>query len=115
MFNENITIIVGNKDNADGYLKRVYKISLLDGKDFIDGCHATYENKQRNERHRIIWLKIFEFSSAQYGLLIHELSHCVNAVLKDIGIKFCEESEEIYTTYLQRLSTEAIWKLRKLK
>ena len=115
MFEEEIFIVVGDQTLADNWIKKRYKISAFGEKSFIDGCFATYENKLRNERHRIIWVRRFDWSVRTMGLLSHELLHCVHAVLKDIGFKFSDESEEIYTTYLQRLSTDAFWKMRNLR
>ncbi len=115
MFGEHIIVIVGDKDQADAWFNRNYKITLFGKNDFIDGCFGTYENKARLERHRLIWLRKFTWTAHEMGLLIHELSHCVNAVLKDVGFNFSSDSEEAYTTYLQRLSTEAFWKMRKLR
>lgn len=45
-----------------------------------------------------------------FGTLIHELSHAVNYIMKQVGVKPSEDSEEAYTYLLGYLTKEVFQK-----
>ena len=52
--------------------------------------------KETGESKFIIWLERYDIN-----VLVHELLHFTFQVLGDRGIKYCEESEEAFTYFLQ--------------
>jgi len=68
-------------------------------------------NEEKGQCHYYIWREKFEWRIFEYAILTHEINHLVFEAMKDIGIKFCEESEEAYTYYMQRITTDILLKI----
>jgi hypothetical protein len=51
-----------------------------------------------------IWLESYPVDAKLMGILIHELYHTVNDMMRDMDIVFCSKSEEAYAYLLGFLS-----------
>lgn len=49
----------------------------------------------------LVWLEQFKNEPFYIGILCHEMNHLALAILRDVGIKACPETEESFT-YLQQ-------------
>ncbi len=116
-YEQNIWVIVGEKELFKKYVSRKYKmpdLSWIDEKG-RDGDAKTITLQHGEAVHTIVWIVTFKWKVFEMGLLVHELLHVVTKTLKDIGFKFSEDSEEAYTYYLQTLTQDVFWKLRKVR
>lgn len=89
-------------------LKRLIKLGIKeeefqgsDGKDYT-GNYRMFENGQS-----LIRLPKIPSTPFEYGVLSHEILHCVFTVMDSVGMKYSYKSEEAYT-YFQGYITEKI-------
>lgn len=111
-----IWLIVGDELLFKKYIQKKYEVSV-DGFEDVGtvGDAKTLTLEKDGQLHVIVWIRSFDWKVFEMGLLVHELLHVVHAVLKNVGFKFSDDSEEAYTYYLQALTQEAFWKLRTIK
>jgi hypothetical protein len=109
MFEQNITLVYNKPLNQfKGYLKRRFGY-CLDGDGFDGQCLRLYMSGEPVEY--VIWLEKFDCLINQYGLLAHELMHLVYFVMEDTGIRYSEDSVEVFCYYLQSIMSECIYGL----
>ena len=73
------------------------------------------DNMYKGEIQRFLWITNFEWSINEQGLLVHEVYHLCMSVLENIGIEYCEKSEEAYAYYLQHIYSQCLAVLRPKK
>jgi len=108
MYQKNIRLIVGcSQKTLFDLLKKHYDV-VLDS----DSANGTYFKIERDSKEvHIIWVESFEWYIWEQSMLLHEIYHLVNAVMREIGMKLSEDSEEAYAYYLQSLMNEMFDKL----
>ena len=70
-------------------------------------------NKDKGYCHYYIWIEKFDWRIYEYALLTHEINHLVFEAMRDIGMEFCKESEEAYTYYMQKITTNILLAIDK--
>lgn len=73
-----------------------------------DGCCCMYEGNQT-----LLRLRKKPATAYEYGVLMHEIFHCVDLLMKTIGVKLTDDSNEAYA-YLTGYITEQIYKRARL-
>ena len=118
MYHNDFTLYVNcsGQELAD-YIKEKYKV--LDFKvPPADGqyCNIEERDKEKGSHRfiRLVWIKTFNWTVVEQGLLVHELLHYVFDNLDLIGMKPTDSSEEAYTYYLQHIIQQCYQELKKL-
>lgn len=114
MFRRELTILIGTLESANKYIKKRFGVN---GGDYLgyDGVHHCFSNGVTGEKAHIIWLSQFEWTIKCQGLLMHEVFHYVADVMEEVGIKFCDESEEAFAYYYQECMVNCFAKLKPKK
>lgn len=60
----------------------------------------------------LIWIENFYWRIYEYGILAHEVFHCVYRVLDDVGLSLTDSSDEAYACYFQFIFQEIISQLK---
>jgi hypothetical protein len=106
MYEQDIRFIFNTTPNQlRGYLKQQFGYNRVD--DDSDGTCIKLYTKGYPVKY-VIWLEKFEWLIYQYGILSHEVFHCVHFILDDLGFRLCDESVEAYCYYYQRIFQECI-------
>jgi hypothetical protein len=111
MYGEKITLVHNCSAKwFKSYVKRLYgilpQLSMMDG--------LFYEvQRQNSTSHYFIWLKTFEWRVYEYGVLAHEVFHCVSTILLYLGMRLSQDSEEAFAYYYQSIFQECIHGLSK--
>lgn len=112
MFQMDITLIFNMTHNQyKAYIKKRYGYICQDEES--DGvCLRLYAKGHPVEY--VIWIEKFQWLVYEYGLLSHEVMHCVHFVMKDVGITLSDDSVEVFCYYYQRIFAECVAGLSKL-
>lgn len=84
-------------------------IFSLSQKDFKWGRTVKFSNDQTAVR-----LNYYPSTAKDFGLVQHEIFHCIEFILDSIGMKLTYSSDEAYAYLIQYL-TEKIYELLKFK
>lgn len=109
-----VTICIGSADEFSKYRKEL--IEEIDPE-----CTADFAPARDYSGHTCVVgdvgfvVHILEepLSGSSIGVLVHELSHVTNSILRDSNIPLTEETEEAYTYLLEYLTREALDKNNK--
>ena len=110
------------------YHRDIYFVTECNSKEFCEYTEKKYDiekeenpgsdakflkiyNKSKGLCHYYIWVEKFEWRISEYAILTHEINHLVFRAMKDIGMEFCDGSEEAYTYYIQRITTDILIKI----
>jgi hypothetical protein len=107
MYEQNITFVF-NKDfnQFRGYLKRNFGYNSQD--ELSDGKYFHLYSKGYPDKY-IIWVSKFEGTIYDYGVLSHEVFHCVYDILNELGFRLSDDSVEAYCYYYQRILQECLF------
>ena len=109
MYHEEIIIVINATEKQfSAYYKQ--KIGWEPPPPFKQGYFITAVNGDK-EIH-FIYLQKFTWRICDYGLLAHEILHCVCSVFESIGIGMHNKSEEAWAYYMQHLYTDAVGKIK---
>lgn len=114
MYEQDITLCFnGTKKQMGGYIKK--RFTLDNGAPKREGNFSTLVGSNGNIAY-LIYLEHFHWEIKDYGLLAHEVMHCVYRVLDDLGFLISDSSIEAYCYYYQRIFQECICGIKeKLK
>lgn len=114
MYQEDITLVFNcSKREMAGYIKKRFGI-VGDGPKH-SGEFSRCESDKGQVAY-LIYIEHFNWKIWEYGLLAHEVMHCVYRVLDDLGMWLTDSSVEAYCYYNQRIYQECIAKIdEKLK
>lgn len=114
-YNNDISVIVCERKLLEEYLLKKFSVKADEIGSTINPDGQLIVLNKDNEIKYIVWQRNFSWTVIEMGMLNHEILHLVFDVMTNIGFKYCPESEEAYTYYMQILSTDIYWKLRKLR
>ncbi len=83
-----------------------YRQFLIDSEvsDHWKGCYFTQEDDETGTCYLCIWLHDLD----DMGTIAHEAMHLTFDLMKRKGIKYCDESEEVYTYVLGQIVNQII-------
>lgn len=96
-------ILIGTHEEKEEYLNKKFGYGLTNTNSGSEGNGQCITVLTKDGPERLLWFERINTEPVELGLLIHELLHFTFAELKDVGIKHSDESEEIYTYFLQHL------------
>lgn len=107
VYKRNIYVVIGSSKEVSPFLKR--KFGDADGVDDYsdDANFIEYESGY------VFWFSELSDSPASYGLIAHEVTHAVFTILTNIGIKYCDESEEAFCYYAGSITEQIVRFARK--
>lgn len=89
-----------------------YKIPYDEqGKSVIDESELKYRTIMFPTGQTLIRIAEVPEKASQYAVLIHEIYHAVNNVMKNIGMTYSADSEEAYAYCIQYVTQEVLGKL----
>ena len=100
MFLSTLYLFIGKHSDMEKYINKTYDCEVSD--EGNAGENFFLENKDKKIV-RCIWLEKFDNCIQDQSVLLHELLHFTFDILIDRGIKYCEESEETFTYFLEQL------------
>lgn len=111
IYNQEVMVHFGDieelKTHLTKYLDEVDTYRILQvASECQDGITLHDEPTQKV----VVMMPSVPSKAEDYGILVHELSHAVNYIMKQVGIKPSEDSEEAYTYLLGYLTKEVFQK-----
>ena len=104
MFFSTLNLFIGKHDEMERYIKKTYDCDVSDEGNAGENFFLEKDKKTV----RCIWLEKFDHTAKDIAVLIHELLHFTFDVLIDRGIKYCNDSEETFTYFLENLYVKSI-------
>ena len=95
----------GTQKEMGGYIKR--RFNLLGESPTSEGEFSKITGNDGSKSY-LIYIESFNWLVKEYGLLAHEVVHCVHRILKDLGFTLTDSSVEAYCYYYQRIFQECI-------
>lgn len=95
-------VIIGTNEDKLAFLRKKYGPILDKDAEFTgDAQCITVPTADGNDR--LLWFKRVSTTPEDLGLIMHEILHFVFAELRDMGVKPSEDSEEVYTYFMQNI------------
>ena len=92
------------------YVQKKYGIEL-DIPHGVIGSVTTMQNKTNGSRGLLVWVQRFDGTPETHGTLSHELWHATTQMMRDAGVKLCDDSEEAYAYLFGHLHRQSLRKL----
>lgn len=111
IYNQDVMVHFGDIDELRESLKEYLdKEDLYGVLQLASECQCGMTIYNEAYSYIVVMMRDMPKSPGEFGTLIHELSHAVNHVMKKVGVKPSEESEESYTYLLGYLTKEVFEK-----
>jgi len=94
------------------WLEKKYGLEKIEENSNV--ARLTTVINEKKECHYYIWIEEFNWTIWQQAAVAHEILHFVFKVMEEIGVKYCDESEEAFTYYFENIMIE-IWKKLKIQ
>lgn len=108
IYNTNLTVFIGNREDFVGYTKEKYHITY----ESFDGQGGYYESV--GEMPDMIYLPKFSWDLQDILVITHELLHFVFRALGNAGISLDRNSEEAFTYAMTEIQEQVFSDLIKL-
>lgn len=103
----------GTRREMAGYIKK--RFGLLEEEPKHHGEFSKVTSNDGSVAY-MIYIEHFNWRIPEYGLLAHEVMHCVYRVLDDLGLLLADSSVEAYCYYYQKIFQECVFGIKeKLK
>jgi hypothetical protein len=113
IYNSSTDVIVGDWDYFHKYLKKQDIELDIANKDWIAET-GEIRNDDGTLKEYYIRIPVIDWTSENYGTIIHELSHLTFNVLDSVSVKFGAENQEPYTYLLEMFLKDFLRKAMKL-
>ena len=111
MFRQNISLCFnGTRKEFEGYIRK--RFDVHNQKPKSEGYFLRISGTDDSLRY-FIFLEHFHWLIPEYGLLAHEVMHCVYDILKEIGMNLEEASVEAYCYYYQHIFQDCIYGIKE--
>jgi len=110
MFHEDIALVFNcTRNEMEGYIRK--RFGLHNQRPKKEGEFSKISGSDGSTAY-LIFLERFNFLIEEYGLLAHEVMHCVYRILSDLGMYLDDSSVEAYCYYYQNIYQDCIAGIR---
>ena len=113
VYRRSITLVVSTPDEFNRFIEKRHK----DNPNALNkdaGMHfSIWPGKKQVYCYHYIWLNGWRGTTTQTAFLHHEVNHLSYKVLRYLGMRLTEASEEAYTYYSESLFRQALQFLRR--
>ena len=102
VYDETIDVFVGPVDELRRAIRRMWGQRAVDELELDDSPGKVLQHEDKaGVITFVVWLRGWHGRSFDYGVIAHEATHLTARVLRVVGVKLCEESEEAYCYFTE--------------